>query len=227
MTLTTTHRYYNTTPHPRRCRGGVAAVEVPPTAFDRHLALEWCNTVMLPFRKPPNASLNRSRIARLGLSFDGRAPNSKYWGASTKMVKMCPHVKPGGGQCGLDADHCFCVCLLCQAPMRARKRCGARLTDGSICPWGQDRSPEVSSPEQDPPPPPRKRPARRSPSPPALPAASAADDGTPDPRPPITPTSSPPRMPPVPPMPHPRPQTVWNRNKPSPSLSTPSPPAPK
>jgi hypothetical protein len=86
-----------------------------------------------------------------GTSWDGRVGASCYWGKYTKKVKMCPHVKPGGGQCGLEAKNCLCMCLLCQAPMNARKRCGAQLPDGSICPWGQDRSPEVSSPEQDPP----------------------------------------------------------------------------
>ena len=35
--------------------------------------------------------------------------------------------------------------------MSARKRCGAPcLPVGSRCPWGVDRSPEVSSPEQEP-----------------------------------------------------------------------------
>ena len=86
-----------------------------------------------------------------GTSWDGRVGASCYWGKYTRKVKMCPHVKPGGGQCGLEAKHCMCLCLLCQTPMCARKRCGAKLPDGSICPWGQDRSPEVSSPEQDPP----------------------------------------------------------------------------
>jgi hypothetical protein len=85
-----------------------------------------------------------------GTSWDGRVGASAYWGKYTRKVKMCPHVKPGGGQCGLEAKHCMCLCLLCQAPMSARKRCGAKLPDGSICPWGQDRSPEVSEPEQDP-----------------------------------------------------------------------------
>ena len=85
-----------------------------------------------------------------GTSWDGRVGASAYWGKYTRKVKMCPHVRPGGGQCGLEAKHCMCMCLLCQAPMSARKRCGAKLPDGSICPWGQDRSPEVSEPEQDP-----------------------------------------------------------------------------
>jgi hypothetical protein len=200
-----------------RYRSGVAAVEVPPTAFDRHLALESRSADMLPFRKPAGASLNKSRTAQLRLSFDGRSPNSKYWGVSTTLVKMCPHVKPGGGQCGLDADHCFCLCLLCQGPMNARKRCGRRLPDGTMCPWGQDRSPEVSSPEQDPPPPPRKRPAcSLSPAAStALPAASAADVGTPER---TSPSRSPSRSCSADPaaasatnVPNPRPPTTWTR----------------
>ena len=36
--------------------------------------------------------------------------------------------------------------------MEARKRCNRMLEDGSKCPWGQDRSPEVSTPEQESPP---------------------------------------------------------------------------
>ena len=71
-----------------------------------------------------------------GLSLDGRTPTSKTWGKRTAKVPMCPlfgrcpHVGPKGGQCGKEAAHCNCVCLLCQAPMRARKRCGALLADG-------------------------------------------------------------------------------------------------
>jgi hypothetical protein len=174
---------------------------------------------MLPFRKPAHASLNKSRIAKLGLSFDGRSPNSKYWGVSTTLVKMCPHVKPGGGQCGLDADHCFCVCLLCQGPMQARKRCGRRLPDGSICPWGQDRSPEVSSPEQDLPRPPRKRSAR-SLAPQAstdLPAAAADVVGAPErtsaTRSPSPSGSAAPAAASAADIPHPRPPTVWTRTE--------------
>ena len=34
--------------------------------------------------------------------------------------------------------------------MSARKRCRRKQPDGTICPWGADRSPEVSSPEQEP-----------------------------------------------------------------------------
>ena len=86
-----------------------------------------------------------------GTSWDGHHGASKFWGKHSRIVKMCPHVKPGGGQCGLQAAHCMCMCLLCQAPMRARKRCGALcLQTGIRCPWGADRSPEVSSPEQEP-----------------------------------------------------------------------------
>ena len=86
-----------------------------------------------------------------GTSWDGHHGASKFWGKRSRMVKMCPHVKPGGGQCGLDPAHCMCLCLLCQAPMGARKRCGAPcLPVGSKCSWGADRSPEVSSPEQEP-----------------------------------------------------------------------------
>ena len=76
---------------------------------------------------------------------------------------MCPHVRPrdvlgAGLQCGLTPEHCQCVCLMCQSPMRARKRCGTVYPDGSVCPWGQDRSEEVSSPEQSPQRPKAKRP---------------------------------------------------------------------
>jgi hypothetical protein len=161
---------------------------------------------MLPFRSPVKM------LPRPGVSYDGRSPTSTYWGVSTKMVKMCPHVIPGGGQCGLTAEFCICTCLLCGSLMEARKRCGRRLTDGSICPWGQDRSPEVSSPEQDPAPPPKRKrlhwrhaaygtkssggsaavaqpspslpPARRSPSPPRSAAAPTAASNAPHPRPP-------------------------------------------
>ena len=87
------------------------------------------------------------------VSTDGRSAKSKFWGPHgrrSERVRMCPHVKPGGGQCGLDEDHCFCLCLLCSNPMRARKRC-------LFCPWGRDRSPEVSTPEQESPPPKRPR----------------------------------------------------------------------
>jgi hypothetical protein len=90
-------------------------------------------------------------------SFDGRSPTSKYWGKKFKMIKMCPHVKPRGApyygnglQCGLDADHCMCMCLLCGAPMRARRVCGSRLADGSKCMWGSNRSPDQSTPEASP-----------------------------------------------------------------------------
>jgi hypothetical protein len=112
------------------------------------------------------------------VSLDGRSATSKYWGhAGGKLVKMCPHVKPGGGQCGLDAEHCFCLCLLCSSPMNARKRCGALMKDGSRCPWGSDRSPEVSSPEQEPPP--LARPRRNTLAASAIPslAAAAAEAG--------------------------------------------------
>jgi hypothetical protein len=87
-----------------------------------------------------------------GTSWDGRHGASQYWGKHQRMVKMCPHVKPGGRQCGLQAAHCMCMCLLCGSPMKARKRCNQLLTDGTRCPWGQDRSPEVSTPEQESPP---------------------------------------------------------------------------
>ena len=103
-----------------------------------------------------------------GVSYDGRAQTSRFWGPKTAKVRMCPHrlphkdviPEPGGRglQCGLTPDRCMCVYLLCQAPMRARKRCGTRHPDGSICPWGQDRSDEESSPEQSPEVPKAKRP---------------------------------------------------------------------
>ena len=92
-----------------------------------------------------------------GVSFDGRSAGSQFWGKATALVKMCPHVKPGGGVCGLEPKHCFCTCLLCGSLMHGSKVCNARMSDGTRCPWGADRSPDVSSPEQDPAPPPRKR----------------------------------------------------------------------
>jgi hypothetical protein len=114
-----------------------------------------------------------------GTSWDGRVGSSCYWGKYTKKVKMCPHIKPGGGQCGLEAKHCMCLCLLCHAPMNARKRCGAKcLETGKRCPWGADRSPEVSSPEQDPPfhPIPRKIPWHRGLVPSTPPGRVPSDD---------------------------------------------------
>ena len=87
-----------------------------------------------------------------GTSWDGRTGPSKFWGKRSRMTKMCPHVKPGGGQCGLEAKHCKCVCLLCHKPVQSRKRSNALLEDGTRCQWGQDRSPEVSTPEQESPP---------------------------------------------------------------------------
>ena len=103
-----------------------------------------------------------------GVSYDGRAETSRFWGRKSEKVRMCPHrlphkdviPEPGGRglQCGLTPDRCMCVCLMCQAPMRARKRCGMQMPDGSICPWGDDRSEEDSSPEQSPEIPKGKRP---------------------------------------------------------------------
>ncbi len=52
-----------------------------------------------------------------GVSFDGRSAGSQFWGKATALVKMCPHVKPGGGVCGLEPKHCFCTCLLCGVPL--------------------------------------------------------------------------------------------------------------
>jgi hypothetical protein len=70
---------------------------------------------------------------------------------------MCPHVKPrglpyggDGRQCGLDADHCMCMCLLCGAPMRARRVCGNILPDKTRCQWGSNRSPDATTPEDSP-----------------------------------------------------------------------------
>ena len=103
----------------------------------------------MPLRTP----IVTSRFIHL----DGRSPNSIYWGNRTKIVKMCPHVRPRGGplggdgqRCGLDADHCMCMCLLCGAPMRARRICGALLADNTRCTWGSDRSPDNTSPEASP-----------------------------------------------------------------------------
>ena len=128
-----------------------------------------------------------------GVSYDGRSQTSKFWGPKSHKVIMCPHVRSvadGGGQCGLTAEHCMCVCMLCSSTMRARKRCGRIQPDGKPCPWGEDRSPEVSSPEQSPERPQRKRPRAwwRGPAPaaaagPAPPAAAgpAPSDETPPP----------------------------------------------
>ena len=99
----------------------------------------------------PCLRMPRFRERPPGESWDSRSESSVYWGKTCAKVKMCPHVKPGGGQCGLTAEFCMCMCLLCGAPMCARKRCGAWSSSGERCPWGQDRSPEVSSPEQSPP----------------------------------------------------------------------------
>ena len=92
------------------------------------------------------------------LSLDGRSPNSKYWGPRSKIVKMCPHIRPRnspyhgtGRQCGLTAEHCMCMCLLCGSPMRARRVCGAMREDGMTrCTWGSNRSPDTTSPEPSP-----------------------------------------------------------------------------
>jgi hypothetical protein len=65
-------------------------------------------------------------------------------------VKLCPHVGPGGGVCGLTEEFCICQCLLCGGFMNARKRCGEILSDGTMCPWGQDRSVEGSEAEPSP-----------------------------------------------------------------------------
>jgi hypothetical protein len=102
------------------------------------------------FTMPPRAII---RGPSPSVSFDGRSSKSKVWGKRSRFAKMCPHVMPQGGVCGLEAEFCLCVCLLCGGDMEARKRCGATLKDGSMCPWGQDRSPEVSEPEQEPSPP--------------------------------------------------------------------------
>jgi hypothetical protein len=99
----------------------------------------------------PCLRMPRIRERPSGESWDSRSESSVYWGKTYAKVKMCPHIKPGGGQCGLTAEFCMCMCLLCGAPMRARKRCGAWISCGVRCPWGEDRSPEVSSPEQSPP----------------------------------------------------------------------------
>ena len=99
-------------------------------------------------KMPPTPSI-ACRGSTPSVSFDGRSGQSKLLGKRARMVKMCPHVKPGGGVCGLEANHCMCECLLCHKLMRARKCCGARLLDGTLCPWGADRSPEISSPEEE------------------------------------------------------------------------------
>ena len=119
----------------------------------------------------PCLRMPRFRERPPGESWDSRSESSVYWGKTCAKVKMCPHVKPGGGQCGLTAEFCMCMCLLCGAPMRARKRCGAWISCGVRCPWGEDRSPEVSDPEQSPPkvPIPRKRRWDLGPAPPTPP----------------------------------------------------------
>jgi hypothetical protein len=103
----------------------------------------WKDNRRLPFSSMPLP------VRPPGVSYDGRSSSSVYWGKSTIKVKMCPHVRIGGGQCGLEARYCMCMCLLCGKPMEARKKCRRKQDDGSICPWGEDRSPDVSSPEQD------------------------------------------------------------------------------
>jgi hypothetical protein len=139
-------------------------------------------------RAQPRLDWNRFKLTAMpwspkipiapGTSWDGHHGASKYWGKRSRMVKMCPHVKPGGGQCGLEAAHCMCMCLLCQAPMSARKRCRRKQPDGTICPWGADRSPEVSSPEQEPEynPVPRKIPWHRGLVPSTPPGRVPSDD---------------------------------------------------
>jgi hypothetical protein len=103
-----------------------------------------------------------------GISYDGRSPTSKYWGKRSKLVPMCPHLNAHGRLCGLDPEHCMCMCLLCGSPMRARRVCGAGLPDGSTCEWGTDNSEEVVLPELSPErvPIPRTIPWYKSPAPP-------------------------------------------------------------
>ena len=83
------------------------------------------------------------------LAAHSRSADSAFWGPKTKklykFVKMCP--RPA---CGLEPQHCFCVCPECFAILRARKRCPRRG-----CNQGADRSPEVESPVQESPPRPR------------------------------------------------------------------------
>ena len=108
------------------------------------------------------------------------------------MVRMCPHVRnraDGGGQCGLDAEHCPCTCLLCGGLMQANKRC-YRIVNGVACTWGQDRSPEVSDPEQPPQavPVPRKRPWWRGALPHTVVMTMTVEEEA-NPVPPVTPNS--------------------------------------
>jgi hypothetical protein len=132
--------------HSTRARLCACCATLHLSAFALQSAL--CSVIM-----PPRTPIVTSRFIHL----DGRSPNSIYWGPRTKIVKMCPHVRPRGGplggdgqRCGLDAEHCMCMCLLCGAPMRARRVCGALLADNTRCPWGANRSPDNTSPEASP-----------------------------------------------------------------------------
>jgi hypothetical protein len=93
-------------------------------------------------------------------SFDGRSPNSKYWGKRYGLVTMCPHMKRkehGGDdrQCGLQREFCKCLCPRCCTPLRARKQCS-----NSLCRWGLGGSPDAITPEESPEEPrPRRRPS--------------------------------------------------------------------
>ena len=84
-----------------------------------------------------------------GISLDGRSPNSATWGPNTrkqwKWVKMCPR-----RACGLEPQHCMCVCKQCQTLLHGLKRCSCKG-----CNEGADRSPEVETPPQESPPRPR------------------------------------------------------------------------
>jgi len=95
------------------------------------------------------------------ISLDGRSPNSATWGPNTrkqwKWVKMCPR-----RACGLEPQHCMCVCKQCQTLLHGLKRCSS-----TGCTEGADRSPEVETPPQESPPRPRLPSVSPPPSPPS------------------------------------------------------------
>jgi len=113
--------------------------------------------------KSPAASVAAKAMMRrpaADVSLDGRSPTSATWGPLTrkqwKWVKMCPR-----RACGLEPQHCMCVCKQCQKPLRGLKRCSA-----TGCTEGADRSPEVETPPQESPPRPRLPSVSPPPSPP-------------------------------------------------------------
>ena len=95
---------------------------------------------------PPSPKIPIAPGTRLdGITKPTRAKNQRKGYVPYGVPKpRCPHVKLGGGMCGLTPAHCRCLCMLCQAPMCAQQVCG-------VCTWGEpgDAPPAVSvaSPE--------------------------------------------------------------------------------